>query len=114
MPEHGARAGLPRRRVRPLTEDAYVELAVDALTELRPDIIIHRVVADPAPGELVAPDWATRKGDLVRSSSTPIIGDVEGHEKLGGEGNFWRKFLLPTHPPLQRLYVYRIPVPSVP
>ena len=50
----------------PLTEDAYVELAVDALTELRPDIIIHRVVADPAPGELVAPDWATRKGDLVR------------------------------------------------
>ena len=50
----------------PLTEDAYVELAVDALTELRPDIIIHRVVADPAPGELGAPDWATRKGDLVR------------------------------------------------
>ena len=50
----------------PLTEGAYIELAVDALTELRPDIIIHRVVADPAPGELVAPDWAARKGDLVR------------------------------------------------
>lgn len=50
----------------PLAEEAYVRLAVDALVELRPDIIIHRVVADPAPGELVAPDWATRKGDLVR------------------------------------------------
>lgn len=50
----------------PLTEGAYVSLAAEALLALRPDIIVHRVVADPAPGELVAPAWATRKGDLVR------------------------------------------------
>ena len=50
----------------PLSEEAYIDLAVDVLLALRPDIIIHRVVADPAPGELVAPEWATRKGDLVR------------------------------------------------
>ena len=50
----------------PLSEEAYIDLAVDALLALRPDIIIHRVVADPAPGELVAPEWAARKGDLVR------------------------------------------------
>ena len=50
----------------PLEEGAYVEWAVEALLHLRPDIIIHRVVADPAPGELVAPEWAARKGDLVR------------------------------------------------
>ena len=50
----------------PLEEGAYVEWAVEVLLRLRPDIIVHRVVADPAPGELVAPGWAARKGDLVR------------------------------------------------
>ncbi|MFR5645310.1 MAG: hypothetical protein ACLUDQ_02060 [Bilophila wadsworthia] len=88
----------------PLTEDAYVELAVDALTELRPDIIIHRVVADPAPGELVAPDWATRKGDLVRFIQHAYHRRCGGAEKLGGRKPL-EKFLPPQTPPppLQRL-----------
>lgn len=51
----------------PLAEEAYIELIIEALHRLRPDIIIHRVVADPAPGELVAPLWATKKADLLRA-----------------------------------------------
>ena len=53
------------------------------LTGLRPDIIIHRVVADPAPGELVAPDWATRKGDLVRFIQHAYHKKVEEREGAG-------------------------------
>lgn len=50
----------------PPEQEAFIRQAVEALVHLRPDIIVHRVVADPAPGELVAPDWAVKKGDLVR------------------------------------------------
>ena len=49
-----------------LDEKTYIAWVVEVLMRLRPDIIVHRVVSDPAPGELIAPDWATRKGDLVR------------------------------------------------
>lgn len=51
---------------RPLTEELYSDLVVEALCRLRPDIVIHRVVADPGPGELVAPEWAAHKSALVR------------------------------------------------
>lgn len=51
----------------PLPRNLYIELTVEALTRLRPDIIVHRVVADPAPGELAAPEWATDKSGLVRA-----------------------------------------------
>lgn len=44
----------------------YVATVTEALARLRPDIVVHRVVADPAPGELAAPDWARDKGGLVR------------------------------------------------
>lgn len=50
----------------PLAEDSYINLVVEALCRLRPDIVIHRVVADPAPGELVSPAWAETKADLLR------------------------------------------------
>lgn len=51
----------------PLKRLEYVSLASQILTRLRSDILVHRVVADPAPGELIAPDWATDKSGLVRS-----------------------------------------------
>lgn len=51
---------------RPQERAAYVRLAVEVLARLRPDIIVHRVVADPAPGELLAPAWAGDKSGLVR------------------------------------------------
>ncbi len=51
----------------PLERHAYVELATEVLVRLRPDIVVHRIVADPAPGELAAPDWARDKSGLVRA-----------------------------------------------
>jgi hypothetical protein len=43
-----------------LTE--YASWVSRSLAELRPDIVVHRLAADPAPGELVAPDWAGIRG----------------------------------------------------
>ena len=39
----------------------YAGWVGESLARLRPDIVIHRFCADPAPGELVAPDWAGNK-----------------------------------------------------
>lgn len=53
-----------RGEYRPLSREAYVNLAVEALKALathRPDIIIHRVVADTVPDDLLAPDWVLDK-----------------------------------------------------
>ena len=45
----------------PMPQADYVRLMADTLDMLRPDILVHRLVADPAPGELLAPDWALEK-----------------------------------------------------
>jgi hypothetical protein len=43
----------------PPTREEYVAALVDALSRLRPDICVERLFADPAPGELLAPEWAS-------------------------------------------------------
>ncbi len=49
----------------PLTMDAYAHLCCEALALLRPDVVVHRLTGDPAPGELLAPDWAANKQALL-------------------------------------------------
>ena len=41
-----------------LEEHAYLDLVLDCLTRLRPDIAIHRLVSDTSSERLVAPAWA--------------------------------------------------------
>lgn len=55
----GGEVALPSR-------EAYVDALIDALERLRPDICVERLFADPAPGELLAPDWATDKAACLR------------------------------------------------
>ena len=50
---------------RPMEQEEYVELAARALTLLPSSVVMHRITADPAPGELAAPDWAMDKGITV-------------------------------------------------
>ena len=44
-----------------LEREESLEWAIRGLALLRQDIVIHRLNGDPAPGELVAPDWALKK-----------------------------------------------------
>ncbi|WP_461209663.1 tRNA modification radical SAM protein MnmL/YtqA [Desulfocurvus sp. DL9XJH121] len=50
----------------PLEQAAYVEMLARALPRLRPDMVVHRLASDPRPGELLAPDWAARKSEVLR------------------------------------------------
>jgi radical SAM superfamily enzyme len=54
-----------RGEYRPLEQEEYVELAARALTLLPSAVVMHRLCADPAPGELSAPAWAMDKGITV-------------------------------------------------
>lgn len=62
-----------RRKALRLPElEEYAEWLARSLAGLRPDIVVHRLWADPAPGELVAPAWA---GDrrLIRDA---VVGAI--------------------------------------
>jgi len=48
-------------RYEPPPMEDYASAVAVALARLRPDMVVHRLVADPAPGELLAPDWAADK-----------------------------------------------------
>ena len=48
-------------RFTPLTQEGYLEWLLTGLARLRPETVVHRLSADPAPGELLAPEWAGRK-----------------------------------------------------
>lgn len=50
----------------PQSQREYVELTARALTLLPSTMVVHRLTGDPAPGELLAPDWALRKGQTIR------------------------------------------------
>jgi uncharacterized protein len=49
----------------PITRQDYIDGVCAAIARLRPDIVIERLNADPAPGELVAPAWAAEKQELL-------------------------------------------------
>ena len=49
----------------PMEQEEYAELAARALTLLPSSVVMHRITADPAPGELSAPGWAADKGITV-------------------------------------------------
>ncbi len=50
-----------RGELTPLTREGYTALICEALTRLRPDLVVHRLASDPGPDELLAPDWAAHK-----------------------------------------------------
>ncbi|MGE4504181.1 MAG: TIGR01212 family radical SAM protein [Desulfovibrionaceae bacterium] len=64
----------------PPGREEYAALAAEALARLRPGVLVHRINADPAPGELVAPAWAADKAD-VRAA---IHAEMERHDWTQG------------------------------
>lgn len=56
---------------------AYAAMVAEGLARLRPDIVVERLNADPAPGELLAPAWAADK-QAVRAAIAAALeaGDI--------------------------------------
>lgn len=52
------------------TREEYAAWVVEALARLNPGSVVHRVIADPVPGELLAPAWAADKQPTMRMIQT--------------------------------------------
>ena len=44
-----------------LTKEEYIDIVIDQLELLRPEIVIHRITGDPKQEDLVEPDWLIKK-----------------------------------------------------
>ena len=44
-----------------LTKEEYIDIVIDQLELLRPEIVIHRITGDPKLDELIEPKWLTKK-----------------------------------------------------
>lgn len=64
---------LERGEYSPMTQEEYVDAVASALPLLRADIVIQRITGDPAPGELVAPDWAAQSRDTSNKILAELI-----------------------------------------
>lgn len=62
-----------RGEYKPLAQAEYVDWLADALPLLRPEIVVQRLSGDPAPGELLAPDWAGRSRDTLNRILAELI-----------------------------------------
>ncbi len=52
-----------------LTRDEYIQVVVDQLEHLRPDVIVERLTGDALKDELIAPSWSLNK--------TTILNDID-------------------------------------
>ena len=44
-----------------LTKEEYIDILIKQLELLRPEIVIHRICADPDPNDLIEPNWVIKK-----------------------------------------------------
>ena len=44
-----------------LTKDEYIDIVINQLEHLRPEIVIHRITGDPKKEELIEPTWLLKK-----------------------------------------------------
>jgi len=44
-----------------LTKEEYIDIVVEQLEHLRPEIVIHRITGDPKLDELIEPEWLIKK-----------------------------------------------------
>ena len=49
------------KKFKVLNKDEYIDIVIEELELLRPEIVIHRITGDPKLYELVEPDWLVKK-----------------------------------------------------
>lgn len=50
-----------KKHFKVLTKEEYIDIVIDQLELLRPEIVIHRITGDPKQDDLVEPDWLVKK-----------------------------------------------------
>lgn len=56
-----------------LTKEEYIDIVIQQLELLRPNIVIHRITADPDPKELIEPTWLLKKFCLLNDIDKEMV-----------------------------------------
>lgn len=56
-----------------LTKDEYIDIVISQLELLRPEIVIHRITADPKTDDLIKPDWLTKKFGVLNDIDKEMV-----------------------------------------
>lgn len=56
-----------------LTKEEYVDIIVNQLDLLRPEIVIHRITGDPDPKELIEPTWLIKKFCILNDIDKEMV-----------------------------------------
>ena len=68
-----------------MSMEEYIDIVSKQIAVLDPKIVIHRLTGDPVKDELIAPEWATRKIDILN-------GVVKNLKRLGlKQGIYYEK-----------------------
>lgn len=56
-----------------LTKEEYIDIVIDQLELLRPEIVIHRITGDPKKDELVEPKWLLKKFCILNDIDKEMV-----------------------------------------
>ena len=56
-----------------LTKEEYIDIVVNQLEYLRPEIVIHRITGDPDPKELIEPTWLIKKFTVLNDIDKEMV-----------------------------------------
>ncbi len=68
----------------PISRELYIDMVVNFISHLRPDMVIHRLTGDAHKGELVAPLWSAEKTSVIEEIRRRLISEglYQGKEFL--------------------------------
>ncbi len=56
-----------------LTKEEYIDIVIDQLELLRPEIVIHRITGDPKIDDLIEPFWLTKKFCVLNNIDKEMV-----------------------------------------
>lgn len=73
----------------PLEMDEYIDLVIECLEMLRPDMVIHRLTGDGPKDLLIAPEWSSRKRTVLNTLHHRMkeCGAYQGRRYAGANGD---------------------------
>lgn len=71
-----------------LTKEEYIDIVINQLELLRPEIVIHRITGDPKIDDLITPSWLTKKFCVLNDIDKEMVKrDTYQGKKLEHENN---------------------------
>ena len=62
-----------KKHFKVLTKEEYIDIVIDQLELLRPEIVIHRITGDPKQDDLVEPDWLVKKFCILNDIDKEMV-----------------------------------------